>query len=734
MTPEEEKELYGGLTEDPDGASEETYSLEEILAEYGSSREQRLWQDVEAAAARETSPAAADPLQKGKEEPAAEVLPEPEAPPETEKTISEAENPPEKEEPLPEADSVPEEPAFPEKGNPEPVPEDLKDALPPPPRPIPMEEVVSQTVDAVMEEQHQHAPRRPRRWLFSRRKMQDTEELYPEPEEEEPEEEEQEILEDEEDAADAAERYHREWRGRKRGTFPALCITLVLLALLGAERGGLSIPVWSGDAKLQSLVLLGCGAVVCLLGRQVFRKAVSMLLHKRCTSELLACGAMLACEADCLVRLFSPARSDAMPYMAAACAAMVFAMWGGARESRGMYDTFRAAAMDEEPPYLVTDTEKGACKQRGSIPGFYSAAVKDPLPVIWQTALLPVVLTATLVFAGLGSLGQHRGADFFLNWSALLTAGATCAMPLCWGLPWSRLARKLQKEGCALAGWRGAEKISRRRAMILSDTDLFPPGTISLNGVKLIGEELPRAVSYAASLCRAADSGLLRLFGGLLRSEGGSYREVEDFSFYEEGGYSGTIRGESVLLGTASFMRKMDVRLPGNLNLKTGIFLSVDRQLAAVFAVKYNPAENVDWALRTMRHSRITPILAARDPNITPALLKRKFNKKVHVEYPDLTTRVALSEAEQDRGLPRALLLREGLLPYAETVVGGRRLCRAVRQTAALSLLGSVAGTLLTFYLTFLGAYSLVSPLSLMIFLLLWTLPVLLVSDTVARF
>ena len=153
------------------------------------------------------------------------------------------------------------------------------------------------------------------------------------------------------------------------------------------------------------------------------------------------------------------------------------------------------------------------------------------------------------------------------------------------------------------------------------------------------------------------------LFDGLLRSEGGHYLHAEEFSFYEEGGWGATIKGESVLMGTASFMRKMDVRLPGNINLKTGVFLAVDRQLSAVFAVKYHPSENVDFALRMMRRSHITPILASRDPNINPALLKRKFYKKVRVEYPDLTARVALSEAQMDQGLPRALIFREGLLP-----------------------------------------------------------------------
>ena len=135
-----------------------------------------------------------------------------------------------------------------------------------------------------------------------------------------------------------------------------------------------------------------------------------------------------------------------------------------------------------------------------------------------------------------------------------------------------------------------------------------------------------------------------------------------------------------------------------------------------------------------IRRSRMMPILASRDPNITPGLLHRKFYKKVKVEYPDLSTRVALSEAELDRGAPRALLLREGLLPYAEAVVGSRRMCSAARRCTGLSLLGSALGTLLAFYLTSLSEYRLLTPLSLVAFLLLWVLPVLVMSDRVGRY
>ena len=150
--------------------------------------------------------------------------------------------------------------------------------------------------------------------------------------------------------------------------------------------------------------------------------------------------------------------------------------------------------------------------------------------------------------------------------------------------------------------------------------------------------------------------------------------------------------------------------------------------------VKYHPAENVDFALHMMRRSHITPVLAARDPNIVPALLKRKFHKSVKVEYPALLARVAFSETEKSRGLLRALLLREGLLPYAETVAGSLRLCQAVRRAAILSILGSIVGTLLAAYLVSLGSYSLLTPLALEAFLLLWTVPVLLLADWTSRY
>ena len=730
MASKDEKDRYDGLTGGTDvPVSDERFSLEEILAEYGAGREQRLMEAVEQEARREASPAAPPPEPPARK-PAAQKPPVQSPPPKPARQTAAARQA--QPAPSPEKQAAPK--AGPAQPTPEELLEELRRDLPPSPHPITLEDVVGSTVDAVMEEDAQEPLLRPRRGLFSRRRLVETEELYAPPEPEPEEIPEIDTIGPEPELADAAADYRAEAKRRRRPLLAAVLAALLPVVPLVIEAYGYEIQYWSDSVAVQSGVLLACLFVVSVLARQVFAKAFRLLARRRCTSELLAVISAVVMAADCVARLLLPDRSAAACYAPVGCFALVFAMWGGARESRGMWDTFRMASTDDEPPYLVTETEKGACKQAGSVPGFYTTALREDTAAIWQTALMPVVLVASIVFAGLSSLGQGRGDDFLLNWSAILGAGTTFALPLCWGMPFSKLAAHFHKAGCAVAGWCGAERISRRRAMILTDGDLFPPGTIQLNGVKVFGEDLSKVYSYAASMTRAADCGLQRLFDGLLRGEGGHYQKVDDFSFYEEGGYSATVRGESVLLGTASFMRKMEVRLPAGINLRTGIFLAMDRQLAAVFAVKYQPSENVDFALRMMRRSRITPILASRDPNITPALLKRKFHKGVKVEYPSLTDRVAYSEAELDRGMPRALLFREGLLPYAEAVVGSRRLCKAVRRATALSVLGSTAGTLLAFYLVFQGAYNLLTPLALLVFLLLWTLPVLILSDWAGRY
>ena len=56
-----------------------------------------------------------------------------------------------------------------------------------------------------------------------------------------------------------------------------------------------------------------------------------------------------------------------------------------------------------------------------------------------------------------------------------------------------------------------------------------------------------------------------------------------------------------------------------------------------------------------------------------------------------------------------------------------------VRLNNILSILASVVGLVLAFYLTFIGAFLSLSSLNMLLFLLLWLVPNLLISVTVDK-
>ncbi len=614
-------------------------------------------------------------------------------------------------------------------------------------RAVPLEDVMAQVVDAVMEEEEtrrQVAQPVVRRGLFSRklRRYEDTEPVsVPEEAEREEasyveEEEPEEAFDDmpERDSGEATADYHRRYKRLRRRSRPALFVGLLACILAGVEYSGAAAEYLT--FQVSAAVSLGLLAVQLLLCFPVLQRGVVELYHRRCSPELLISLFALVTAADSITVWLNMGRGTQLPLGAVAAVALYFTMRGEMLRLRGLRDSCHMATYDKDP-YVVTDVAGGFRKQFCSAEGFIRMTDRESEQLSWYHLLLPVILTATVVFAALTAVNRFDLNHFLWYWSAILGAASSFAFTAAFGTPLGRIARRLQRDGCAVAAYSGAEMMSRKGSMVLTDNDLFPPGTVFLNGMKVYAHDAIQAISYASSLVNASGCGLRQVFGDLCRSQGGHTYPVEDFSFYEEGGVAGTIRGESVLLGRADFMAQMGVRLPREIKLKTGVFLAVDKELVAVFAIKYMASDNVDAALQAVLHNGIQPVFAVRDFNITPSLIKRKFkiNTKKRCLYPSLSDRLALSEEEyESNGRAGALLFREGLMPYAEAVIGGERMHGAVRKSCAWALIGSICGTLLAFYLTFAGGFQVLTPAALLAFQLLWAVPSAFVNGWVTQY
>lgn len=611
-----------------------------------------------------------------------------------------------------------------------------------------LEQVMSQTVEAVLEDDDAILePREPLKqrltavwetiaakaitlWSARRGGKKANNSLWetPQNEQEEP------PLEPEPDMEQASreeKRYCKKWY--KTALYMAVP-TAILIVLSALDALHWLPQMWQEITALRFGVMGGLLLAVMLLAAPMWRQVLADLKDRRIGCELAAGVSAVAALADCLYgALF--AKGDNLPFAAPAAMLLCACLYGKLQAANARREAFHLADLGGKPPYAVAVTAAGACKQHGRLEGFYHLSDREDPARRWQQLLVPLLLAMATVLTGVVCLSDHKMDQFFWIWSAMLTASLPLSLPLTGTLPLSWLNHRLVKSGSAVAGYAGARMVSRSKRMVLTDDDLFPPGTVGLNGLKIYGEEIGKVVSYAATVARAARSQLSPLFEQLLASEGGFHMELEDLHFYEEGGVGGTIQGETVTMGSAYFMKKNKVTLPRELKIKTGVFLAVDGQLIAIFAIKYQPSRNVEWALQAIRRSRMQPVLAVRSGNITPGLLHRKFNLDVKPVYPDVSTRLALSDLSAETAeKPGALIYREGLMPFAETVIGSRRLMSAVRIATILCYVGAVAGLLLSYYLTHVGIFDALTPLRMTVFLLLWLIPTLLLSGMVKHF
>lgn len=583
-----------------------------------------------------------------------------------------------------------------------------------------MEDVVASTVDAVKEEQERRQEKFRQRLEKKRRKNAPKQLKRREPSFRHPLPE----VEQEPTLNSAAAQHKRRYYECRRSLLLSVPVLILLWLPWLLGQAGVKVPFFSESTGNAAICVLIPQAAVCLLAWPVFRGALEGLREHSFTFYAAAALSDLVTLLDEMTLLLLPERSDVSPLGGLAALMTVVALWGMTDYHRGMWETFRIGAMGT-PAHVVDCCPEGIAKGRGSISSFYTRANMEDTAAQWQRLLLPVLSAASLVFAVLASIGQGRGQDFLWCWSVILCASSALVCPLVYFVPFGRLAVRLARGGAAVAGQYGAAMLASANRIVVTDGDLFPHGTVALNGLKLYGEERNHALSYAATLAVRAGGCLGRIFGDICKGERIALQPLEHFHIHDDNGLSGMIHGETVLVGTPAFMRHKAVRLPATMPSRTTVCLAVDGELTAVFSVKYNTSEPVEAALRALSRNGLHLALAVRDGNITPKLLKTRFGTDGGAAFLELSERLAMSDPDREAGGPNGILYREGLFPFVDMVAGSRRLCHVVRIGNFLSILCSIFGVLVGFYLTFTGSYTVLTPMLLLTYLLLWVVPML---------
>lgn len=521
---------------------------------------------------------------------------------------------------------------------------------------------------------------------------------------------------------------------RVRGLLAA-ALTAILVFLSYGYEMGMSMPGALSSIPVLSLISMLTLLAVTVLGLDIFTNGMVSLFRGAPGAETLVAVSCLASILDSAV-VAATGHARGIPFCAVSALSMVFAIWGARYTCEGYRATFRTLAMGKSPS--VVTSEKGICegeraliKSRRGWEGFILRSEEADPGETGYALFAPFLLACVLVLAFLASVVKGRPEDFFHTLSGLAAACASFSALLAFPLPFRITARRLLQSGAAIAGYSGASDIGRSLRVVVTDSDIFPPGTLSLESIHILeGCHSDKVISYTGSVLAASGAGLSGVFRELMRRNGCTMHRVENFSVHEGGGLEATIRGERVCVGSSGYMQLMGIRLPRKLNSKNAVFAAINDSLVGVFTISYAPDPSVQDALVSLLQSRAVPLFAIRDFNVTPLMIKQKFRLPTdRFDFPSFSERYRISSAESSEGnAPAAVLSREGLAPFAEVSDRGRRLYRASKISVFISILGSFTGLVLMFLLSLNASFDSASAGNLISFMFLWLVPVLVVS------
>lgn len=511
-----------------------------------------------------------------------------------------------------------------------------------------------------------------------------------------------------------------------------ISVIMVILTLL-YERG-VTLPL-IGEPKLFTAVLVVLQLVVMLFSLEILRRGLRDLLHREPGAETLVLFSNIITYVSCCWYIASGNEEIGTPFCAVAALSCAFSMWGEYRAVGAMSLSLKTAAASESPRVLTCEyagkLDRTIVKRHSNgQAGFYNNLVEADISELTYRYFAPFIILAAILLSVLSAIGGK--CDFIHCLSAIAASCASFTALSAFALPFSNIAKKLRKDGSAVAGWGGADDLYYADGVRITDSDVFPAG-VTITGVKIAeGLKSDKVIRYAASLLMTTGSDLAPVFSDYMNKQGLAAARIESFDC-AEGGVCAVIRGERVICGTSACMMLFGIRIPQSMNIKNAMFVAINDSVCGAFTLGYTPSRLVQTSLLTMLRSRIKLYFAVRDFNITPLLVQQKLQIPVDdVEYMTASDAYDLSE-NKPAAVPHsaAVMLRDITSTFADTVASARRLRTTAVINTAVSVFTTILGMVIMFFLCWKGATESISPVNLAEYMFAMEVVVIIISQTV---
>lgn len=480
----------------------------------------------------------------------------------------------------------------------------------------------------------------------------------------------------------------------------------------------------------------------------------------RANADSLASFAVLAAVAQGIVGIVNPEAADPAAvnfYFPIACLAMLFNALGKLALINRTQLNFRVLGSDMEKKAVLPVENPEFCHEfagdasarkpviaysvkAGFFTDYLALSYSDKYDVGINRSVAPVCVVGALVVSVATFLLTRSAASAVSAFTAILCVSATLSATFIENIPLLKMAKKITPQGGMVSGSKAVEDFCDTKAVVMTETDLFGRGSVSLQGIKAFSQgRIDEAILDAASVLCALDGSLAPLFLKMINNNRKLLKKVDNIVFENDMGVSAWIDSRRVLIGNRKLMLGHGISLPAD-SYERGeapdargepIYLSNSGEVSARFLVDYAPNPELAAELDLLAAKDIRLLVSTSDANISARKVWEAYG------YPeDLITILPSDRLAEFRKMsaPRKAAIAEIVYTgRAPAMVRSILACVAARSSilsaTIIELAQMILGYGLVAFLAFMGAIGTLDITKLALYQIFWFVAIFIVQQ-----
>ncbi len=344
----------------------------------------------------------------------------------------------------------------------------------------------------------------------------------------------------------------------------------------------------------------------------------------------------------------------------------------------------------------------------------------------------PVAILCSLfvsILYGILSRGDVFGA--FSALAVMTAVSVPVANLLSVNLPMRKLCSEVLARNAMIAGYPSVRQFCDTKAVMVDATDLYPAGSITLNGVKAFDNyKITESFISCAAVLREAGSPLASVFDNVVDNNGGKLPKVESVMYEDKLGLVGWVNGERLLVGTAELLEKFGVTAPTLSGEEQYVregrqktYLAKGSKAVAMFVTTYSSTLRIAEELQRAEANGINMLVRTSDPNITSEKIAEDFGiffRSVKVLSTGLGN-VCQEVSSQKEDSSRAYLATRGsFLPFLRALSGCVRMKSNISLSVVIQLIGLILGVLITAAIVLCAGVHSLGAIKILLYVIFW--------------